>query len=455
VSENDGPATITVTLSAPSGRVVTADVVSSDGTATAGSDYTPVISTVNFDPGQIVQVLTVDVTPDALDEPDETVNLALTNPVNASAGDPNTAVLSILDQNELPRVRFTATGYSVTEGEPFETINVSLDPPSNDTVTVRYAISDGSATAGIDYTAASSGTLTFAPGVTIQSFDVTITDDLSDEESETVNLALSNETNATLGTPNTAVLTISDNDGVPTVQFSEAIYTVDEGVSATIAVTLSNATGDPVEVEYATSNGTAAEGSDYTASSGTLTFAPGETSKTFDVAITEDAFDESDETVNLTLSNPSNATLGAPNPATLIIRDNDGVPTVFFSAPIYTMGEDSGTGTIFVELSNEAEDEVTVQYAISDGTATAGSDYTATPGTLTFAPGVTSQSFTVQVIDDALDEAGPDETVILTLSNPSSNATLGVPNPATLTISDNDGGGGAGGPTIYLPLVYK
>jgi hypothetical protein len=126
---------------------------------------------------------------------------------------------------------------------------------------------------------------------------------------------------------------------------------------------------------------------------------------------------------------------------------------VSFSAAPYSAGEGAGTATITVGLSPAASGEVTVDYATSDGTATAGADYTAATGTLTFNPGVTSQTFTVPILDDTVDEAN--ETVNLALSNPV-NATLGTPGAATLTITDDDGpGNGEVQTTVYLPIILK
>lgn len=111
---------------------------------------------------------------------------------------------------------------------------------------------------------------------------------------------------------------------LPTVAFNAATYSVNEdSESAPIIVTLSGPSGQTVSVDYATGNGTAIAGSDYTATSGTLSFDPNQTSQTFSVPITNDSLDEPDETVNLTLSSPVNATLGPPVHATLTIVDND------------------------------------------------------------------------------------------------------------------------------------
>jgi hypothetical protein len=314
---------------------------------------------------------------------------------------------------------------------------------------VDYATSDGTATAGSDYTAIS-GTLTFTPGIMLQTFTVDIIDDIDEESYETITLTLSKADGATLGsTNNPATLTILDDD-LPSVHFGTANYTVGEaGGSKTITVTLAGAHSLTVTVDYATSDGTATAGSDYVAASGTLTFVPGVTSQTFLVPITDDSLPENDETVTLTLSDPVNANLGLLNLATLTILDDDPMPTVDFYRDAYGVDEDGSPATITVTLNTALGLTVTVDYATSDGTATAGSDYTAISGTLVFTPGIAAQTFAVNIIDDTDEES--DETVTLTLSS-ADNATLGsTNNPATLTIKDDD----SEEYSIFLPLIFK
>jgi hypothetical protein len=194
---------------------------------------------------------------------------------------------------------------------------------------------------------------------------------------------------ATLGSPSTAVLTITDNDLGGAIRFSAASYSVNESLaSATITLTRTGGTGGPVTVDYQTSGGTATPGSDYTTASGPLTFAAGQTSRTFTVPITPDTDDEDNESVGLTLSAPSpGATLGSPSSATLTIADNDTSGSVQFSLSAYTVDETGGVATITATRSGGSAGPVTVDYQTADGSATAGSDYTTASGTLTFAPG--------------------------------------------------------------------
>ncbi len=142
-----------------------------------------------------------------------------------------------------------------------------------------------------------------------------------------------------------------------TVQFESAIYSVEESAgAATITVTLSPASAVTVTVGYATSDGSAAAGSDYAATSGSLAFALGVTSLTFTVSITDDLTVEEDETVTLTLSNPGNASLGTPNPATLTIANDDW--------PVYQIETSAGGSSMIVHVRMEPDGPVILSWEI-------------------------------------------------------------------------------------------
>lgn len=245
-----------------------------------------------------------------------------------------------------------------------------------------------------------------------------------------------------------------------TVQFQNAAFSIDENDgsgTATITVPRTGGSHGAVSVDYATSNGTAAAGSDYTAASGTLTWTDGDnTAKTFTIAISDDSSDETDETVNLTLSNVGgNAVMGSPNTAQLTILDDDVAGSVQFSAATYSADEGAGTLTVTVQRVGGSDGAVSVDYASSNGTATAGTDYTATgSATLNWANGDNAdKSFDITIVDDGKEEGN--ETLNVTLSNALGGATISGANPVVLTIRDNDaeassasggsGGGGGGG----------
>jgi subtilisin family serine protease len=224
---------------------------------------------------------------------------------------------------------------------------------------------------------------------------------------------------------------------VPLLKFSAANYKKNEARLATISVVRSGSKDIPVTVDYQTSDGTAIAGSDYTATSGTLSFAAGETSKSFMIPIVNDTFDEQNKTVNLTLSNPTGgAVLGTPSTAVLTIKDDDKAGKLGFKATSYKVNENEGTATITVTRSRGKASGVTVDYTTSDGTATAGIDYTPASGTLTFAAGQTSQTFTIPITNDALVESN--ETIHMQLLHPTGGATLNTRHTAVLTIVDND-----------------
>ena len=228
-------------------------------------------------------------------------------------------------------VGFTVSSTTVNEGAGTLNVQVSLTGTSANTVTVQYATVDGTAVAPADYTA-TSGTLTFPPGTTSQNISITIIDDTIAENPETAYIILSNPQNAILRN-NFFIFTINDNDGgsPATVSFEFASWTYNEtDATATITVLLMGTPSANVSVDFATSDGTATAGLDYTAVSGTLTWLASEAGKTksFTISILDDTLIEGTESVNLTLSNPVNATLGstmlgASSTAVLFIIDDE------------------------------------------------------------------------------------------------------------------------------------
>jgi Tol biopolymer transport system component len=224
--------------------------------------------------------------------------------------------------------------------------------------------------------------------------------------------------------------------------FNRANYSISEsGLTNTFSFIQVRRAGYLIDstatVKYTTSDGTATAGSDYVAQSVTLTFGPGESVKSLFVPPVNDNLVEPDETVNLILSDPTgNATLGSQSSATLTIR-NDDLYGFQFSAPAYSASETAGGIPFTVTLLGNPPGTVSVDYSTSDGTARERSDYITARGTLTFAPGETSKTVRVLVVDDNFVEG--DETINLSLLNPmGTGAGLGSPITAELKILDND-----------------
>ena len=224
----------------------------------------------------------------------------------------------------------------------------------------------------------------------------------------------------------------------PNLALSAAAYTVAEsGDSATITVVRSGGTG-PVAVAYALSNGTATAGDDFDGTSGVVSFAEGETSKTFQVPVNEDARFEGSETFTVTLTSANNGGLIlSPSSATVTITDNDTAPVLqFSSAATLSVGENVGTTSLTVTRTGATENEVSVNYALGPGTATPGLDFTLDVGTLTLGEGETSKTIDIQITNDTAAESV--ETLSVRLSTPTGGALLGTPHQATVEIGASD-----------------
>ena len=200
---------------------------------------------------------------------------------------------------------------------------VRLEPHGLGIVTVDYATRDGSARAGEDYTE-TSGTLRFNSLEMERTVTVPIMDDAHQDDGETFTLRLSNPDGAELRAGEREATGTIHNSDPSAVSVSDASAT--EGDAIEFTVSLSAASGRQVTVQYATSDGTAESGTDFTAASGTLTFEPNETSKTVSVPTTGDSEEEEDETFALTLSNPADATLGDATATGTIVDDDESPP---------------------------------------------------------------------------------------------------------------------------------
>ena len=435
-NEGDGadtPYGFSVTLSNPSEEPVTVDVATVDGTATAPSDYTPVETTLTFSPGETAKVVTVDVKGDTAHEHDETFTVALTDATNATVAD-GTGEGSIANDDQRPSLSIDDVSHAEGDGGTTTyTFTVTLDGATDLTTTVDWSTEDGSAEAPSDY-APVSGTLTFAPGDTSETVTVAVNGDTRFEPDESFAVVLSGATEATVG-DGTGVGTIENDDARPTVSVGDEHQAEGDAGdrSFTFDLTLSNPSTETVTVTWATADGTADSPSDYTASGGTATFGPGDTSATVTVPVHGDVVREPDETFTVVLSSPSNATVG-DGTGVGTIENDDAAPTVAFGDVSQAEG-DSGTTvfTIPVTLTNPSSTAVVVEWATGGGTATPEVDYGAASGTITFSPGDTVGSVTVGVRGDLVFE--PDETFLVGATS-ATGAAIG--RDADVTIEDDD-----------------
>ena len=412
------------------------------GTATPGSDYASIGTSVTIGAGSSKATLTVTPVNDTEVESPETVVATLSADAAYTVGTPSSATVTIASDDLPPKVQFSAAASSGAEGTPSAVINVTLSAPSSQTVTVHYATANGTATAPSDYTAVS-GTVTFIPGNTSVLVVIPIVGDTVVEPNETFAVTLTAPVNATLGAITRHTYTIANDDGFGSIRLSSAAYSVNEGDgTVTITATRTGGSSGIVGVSYTTANGTATAGSDYTATSGKLTWLEGDSSdKYIVVPITNDALDEADsETFAVRLSTPTGgATLVLPSSGIVTIADNDDPPTIRFGPSSASSGAESTTPAVFyATLSAASSRTVTVKYATANGTAISGSDYTAMAGILTFTPGVTSQRIAVPIVNDTKVEDPADESFTVTLSAPVNATLLGGTQVQTYTIRDED-----------------
>lgn len=315
------------------------------------------------------------------------------------------------------------TGLTTTEASGTDTFDVYLDADPGGLVTVNLSSSDTSEGT------ISPATMDFDTGDFADPQLATITgvnDDIDDgDQPYTIELTSSE------GDKSVAV-TNEDDDPTPTVSFTTDLQTEGEDIGTmTITAALSGESGSDVTVPY-TLSGSATQVDDYTIAPDPLVISAGSLSADLTITVIEDALDEDDEDVVVTMGTPVNADPGATTVHTATITDNDPTPTVSFTAAAQTGAENVGNLTVTAELSAVSGREVTVPYLLS-GSATEIDDYTIAPNPLVIPAGNLSADITITVIDDGLGEE--DEEVIITMDS-LVNADPGATTVHTATITE-------------------
>src|SRR6185503_3379529 len=415
IDETAANAVISVQRTGDTSATATVEFVTSDGTATAGADYTAVLTTLTFVPGQIVTTVNVPIFDDVIGDGDETVILTLRNPSGGAVlGGRKVVNLTILD-NE-PAVNFSAPSYTASEVQGTALITVNRSGPTTGTVLVDFATDDDTAIAGADYTAVSR-TLTFAPGVRTQTVSVPILQDTLAEGSETVTLRLLNVRGGTpaalLGVRSTATLEITDaEDKGGNLQFFTSVFSVKEPAAgqtaaALITVTRTGGSASNVTVNFQATDGPAPNGAlagtNYTPTAGTLTFGVGQNTKTFTVPILSDPSVPRGNplTVALSLSNPGGGgMLGSPSTAILNIEEFQA--NVAFTASQFNVAQTAASAPITVRRAGASSGPVTVNFSTTTEGTTAVPDVDFRPvsGTLTFPTSNTTLTFSVPILNN-------------------------------------------------------
>ncbi|MFC6189302.1 putative Ig domain-containing protein [Pseudoxanthomonas mexicana] len=290
------------------------------GTATNGTDYATIASPLVIPAGNTTGTITVNPTADATIEANETVILTLNAGAGYTVGVPNSATGTILN-DDLPNLAINdVTANEGNAGITNFTFTVSLSAPAGPGgATFDIATANGSATAGVDYVTSSLTGQTIPAGSSTYTFTVQVNGDTANEPSETFFVNVTNVVNAVV-VDGQGVGTVVNDDPLPSLSIDDV--SVVEGnagtVNAVFTVTLSAASGQTATVLYATADGTATQPADYTSTSGSLTFTPGQTTRTLTVPVIGETVPEANETFFVNLSGAANAT----------ISDNQGVGTI-------------------------------------------------------------------------------------------------------------------------------
>lgn len=432
-AEGSGQATITVVRQNNTSGPATVDYATSNGTATAGQDYTTTAGTLNFADGQSSLTFQVPIINDTLAEGDETVGLALSNPTGPGAvlGAQSTATLTVVDNDV--NFRFSSASYSASEGAGQALITIQRIGQVNSLAAVGFSAAAGTAMNNADYVPVT-GQVVFSAGQSTQTVTIPLLQDSIIEGDETVQLTLTSVGGGEIASPGSATLTIVDDDAG--FLFSADTFTASEGVgSAAIVVQRIGSLTGIVSVVFQTADESATAGLDYTAVTQTLDFVPGEQSKIVTVPLLDDMLREEDETVRLILTNPAGqSALLIPNRSTLVISNDDSA--FQFSSAIYNVNETDGIAAITVERTGAVNRPATVDFSAVAGTATPGTNFTAATGTLAFAPGQATQVMVVPILNHPVPDATC--TVQMTLSNAAGQSSLGTPLSAILNILDVD-----------------
>ncbi|MHB1038240.1 MAG: Calx-beta domain-containing protein [Pirellulales bacterium] len=407
-------AVFTVTLSAACAEPVTVEYETVDGTAKAGADYQPTADELVFEPGQTEKTIAVPVIGDTTTETNETFSVKLLRPTRVNLVKEVGEATIVADDGLLLSIDDVAV-LEGSSGMTNATLTVRLSQNPAQNVTVAFSTADGTAIAGTDYET-TGGTLTFQPGQPLQqTITVPVNGDTVDEIDEDLLVRLSNPTGGAIADPEGRV-TVGDDDD-PLLWIDDVVIAEgDSGESdAVFTVTLSAPAVETTTVRYATTDSTATlAGSDYRAADGTLVFQPGQTEQKILVHVLGDTLDEIDENFAVNLSSPTHAGI-AKGQGAGTIRDDE--PKITIDDVAIVEGDSGTTNAVFtVSIGAPSTHPVTLSFATTDGTATAGVDYEAQNGTLVFEPGQPiQQTISVPIHADTFGEVN--ETFLVNLSN--------------------------------------
>ncbi len=345
-----------------------------------------------------------------------------------------------------PSVKFNPTTLTVNENAGTATVTLNVTNANANATSVDVKVKGGTATAGSDYTFTTQ-TVTFpANSTTAQSFTIPIIDDVTQENDETIVLALSNSTNSSsIEADSILTITIPSNDLTsPVVNFVAPLsVSKAEGTNHVFSVSIANPNANATGVQVFVKSTSTATGADYSGITGTglsLTFpANSSSNQSENVNIVDDAIAENAETIVLVLRSTTNgATIGNDSLLTIIIPMNDQPLVTHFINTSGNVNENAGSATINVmAMGATTNGATTFDVVLKGGTASLGGDYTFTKQTITIPAGKDSTvAIVVPIINDNVFEA--DETIVLAIRNINNSGVISTDSIFTLTIKNDD-----------------
>ena len=426
---------VTLMLSADPERTVVIPLAMTLGGGASAADFSVPVN-VTFAAGEMSKTFTFAAVDDDVDDDGEGVTVGFgTLPAGVSAGTPATADVEIIDGDvPIVSVSFGSGLYSVDEGGSV-TVTVSLDEDPERTVVIPLTETFVGGASAADFSVPAN--VTFAAGEMSKTFEFEAADDGEDDDGEGVTVGFGTlPAGVNAGAPATAAVSIIDGDvPIVSVSFGSGPYSVDEGATVIVTLMLSADPERTVVIPLTETLGGGASAADYSVPAN-VTFAAGETSKTFTFAAADDDVDDDDESVTVGFGTlPAGVNAGAPATADVEIIDGD-VPivSVSFGSGLYSVDE-GGTVIVTVSLDEDPERTVVIPLTTTLGGGASAADFSV-PANVTFAAGETSQAFVFAAVDDDVDDDG--EGVTVGFGTLPAGVNAGTPATAAVSIADGD-----------------
>ncbi|QTA81203.1 Calx-beta domain-containing protein [Desulfonema limicola] len=439
--ENKGTAEITITLTSTPAADVTISYIVSGTAAGQGIDHDLADGQILIEAGKVSGSVSFNIIDDDLDESDEFIIVEMDILTNAAKGSISVQTITIQDNDTsiTPSVSWISSIQQKAESAGSVSVAVMMSRTADYDVTIPYTVS-GTAQTGADHDLVD-GSILIPAGKDTGIAVFNIIDDSEIEDNETIILTMGEIVNADRGSVTVFTLTILDNDRaaeIPSVSWASAVQQVRENAGiVTITAVLSTLSANDVILPFTITGTASGDGTDHDLTDGEMTIPAASSMGTIVINLTDDALEEGDETIIITMGSPENAVPGAITVQTITIQDNDiiGDPSVSWASSLEQVSEDSETVTITAVLSTSSIKDITIPYTVS-GTAAGGEvDHNLADGIITIPAGNVTGTAVFNITDDTTPESN--ETIIVTMGEPE-NVKKGSITIFTVTIIDND-----------------